>query len=177
MRRSRSLAGSAAEKSGAFGSRALVQPVLNQFFQLAGILQGLNAFVKDGGQLAALGEGHAVFVGPGAFQREVLQHGVAVRVQHVSLGGNTDQGAQRIEQVNEQEGEHDGEEVQDANAGEIGLEYLTEGLAQSGEVETDKSGGDNGVHACIGVGHIDTGDLAEDAQHPGDKNAVQDVIS
>ena len=100
---------------------------------------------------------------------------LAVLVQHVGLGGNTDQGAQSIEQVNEQEGEHDGEEVQDANAGEIGLEHLTEGLAQRGEVEADEGGGNDGVHACVGVGNIDTGDLAEDAQHPGDKNAVQDT--
>ena len=81
----------------------------------------------------------------------------------------------RIEQVNEQEGEHDGKEVQDANAGEIGLEHLTKGLAQSGEVEADEGGGNDGVHACVGVGNIDAGDLAEDAQHPGDEDAVQDA--
>ena len=100
---------------------------------------------------------------------------LAVLVQHVGLGGNTDQGAQRIEQVNEQEGEHDGEEVQDANAGEIGLEHLTKGLAQRGEVKADEGSGNDGVHACVGVGNIDAGDLAEDAQHPGDKDAVQDA--
>ena len=81
----------------------------------------------------------------------------------------------RVIEDNEQEGEHDGEEVQDANAGEIGLEYLAEGLAQRGEVEADEGGGNDGVHACVGVGNIDAGDLAEDAQHPGDKNAVQDA--
>ena len=48
-------------------------------------------------------------------------------------------------------------------------------LAQRGEVEADECGGNDGVHACVGIGNIDAGDLAEDAQHPGDKNAVQDA--
>ena len=59
-----------------------VQPVLDQLIQLTRILQGLDALVKDSGQLAALGEGHAVFIGPGALQREVFQHGIAIRIQH-----------------------------------------------------------------------------------------------
>ena len=59
--------------------------------------------------------------------------------------------------------------------GEIRLKHLTKGLAQGREVKADKSGGDHAVHARIRIGHIDAGDLAEDAQHPGDQDAVQDA--
>ena len=100
---------------------------------------------------------------------------LALLVQHIGLGSNTDEGAKGVEQVNEEEGEHDGEEVQDAHAGEIGLEHLTKGLAQSGEVEADEAGGDDGVHTAVGVRHIDAGQLADDAQHPGDEDAVEDA--
>ena len=62
----------------------------------------------------------------------------AVLVQHISLGGHADQGAQRVEQVHEEEGEHHGEEVQQADTGEVGLEHLTKGLAQSREIELMK---------------------------------------
>ena len=100
---------------------------------------------------------------------------LAVLVQHVGLGCHADQGAQGVKQVHEQEGEHDGKEVQEVKVGEIRLEHLTKGLAQGREVKADKSGGDHAVHARIRIGHIDAGDLAEDAQHPGDQDAVQDA--
>ena len=114
--------------------------------------------------------------GDGVGHQRTLDVGqLALLIQHVGLGSNTDQGAQGIKQVNEEEGEHHGEEVQDANAGEIGLEHLTKGLAQSREIEADEAGGDDAVHAGIGVGDVDAGQLAEDAQHPGDEDAVQDA--
>ena len=114
--------------------------------------------------------------GDGVGHQRALDIGqLALLIQHVGLGSNTDQGAQGIKQVNEEEGEHNGEEVQDAHAGEIGLEHLTKGLAQSREIEADEAGGDDTVHAGIGVGDVDAGQLAEDAQHPGDEDAVQDA--
>ena len=100
---------------------------------------------------------------------------LALLVQHIGLGSDADEGAQRVEQVNEEEGEHDGEEVQDAHAGEVGLEHLPEGLAQCGEVEADKAGGDDGVHPCVGVGDINASQLADDAEHPCDEDAVEDA--
>ena len=100
---------------------------------------------------------------------------LAVFIQHIGLGSHTDQGAQRIEQVHKQEGEHDGEEVQDADTGKVGLEHLAEGLAQGGEIKADKAGGDDTVHPGVCVGNVDAGQLAEDAQHPGDQDAVQDA--
>ncbi len=57
-----------------------------------------------------------------------------------------------FKQVHEQEGEHDGKEVEDADAGEIRLEHLTKGLAQGREVKADKSGGDHAVHAASALG-------------------------
>ena len=100
---------------------------------------------------------------------------LAVLIQHVGLGSHADQGAQGVEQVHEQEGEHDGEEVQEIKAREVGLEHLTKGLAQGGEVKADEGGGDDGVHAGIRVRDVKAGELAEDAQHPGDEDAVQDT--
>ena len=99
----------------------------------------------------------------------------AVLIQHISLGGHADQGTQRVEQIHEQEGEHDCEEVQQADTGEVGLEHLTKGLAQCGKVEADKGGGDDGVHTGFHIGDVDAGQLAHDAQQPGDQDAVQDA--
>ena len=114
--------------------------------------------------------------GDGVCHQSTLDAGqLAVLVQHVGLGCHADQGAQGVKQVHEQEGEHDGKEVQEVKVGEIRLEHLTKGLAQGREVKADKSGGDHAVHARIRIGHIDAGDLAEDAQHPGDQDAVQDA--
>jgi hypothetical protein len=106
-------------------------------------------------------------------QRTLNTRQAAVLIQHIGLGGNADQGAQRIEQVNEEEGKHDGEEVQDIQTGEVHLEHLAEGLAQSGEVKADERGGDDGIHAGFRIGDIQAAQLAEDAEDPGDQDAVQ----
>ena len=54
------------------------------------------------------------------------------------------------------------------------MEHLAEGLAQGGKVEADKSRGDDGVHTSVHIGDIDTGQLTDDAQRPGQQDAVQD---
>ena len=74
---------------------------------------------------------------------------MCIRDRHIGLGSNTDEGTQGVEQVNEEEREHDGEEVQDAHALEIDLEHLAEGLAQGGAVKADAGGGDDGVHCLL----------------------------
>ena len=114
--------------------------------------------------------------GDGVGQQSALDAGqLALLIQHVGLGSHADEGAQGVEQVHEEEGEHHGKEVQDAHAGEIGLEHLAEGLAQCRKIKADEGSGDDGVHPGVRVGDVDARKLADDAQHPGDEDAVEDA--
>ena len=99
---------------------------------------------------------------------------VTLFVQHVGLGSNADQCAQGVKQVHKQECEDHNDEVQYPDGGPVYLEALTEGLAQGGEVEGNKLGGDQGIETCVGSGDVDTGQLADNTQNPGDHDAQQD---
>ena len=109
----------------------------------------------------------------GISQQSGLDAGqLALLVDHVGLGGNADQGAQGVEQVNKQERAHDDDEVGDADGGEIHLEALAEGLAQLGKIG-QTPGGEQGEIADV-VGDIDACNLAEHADDPGGQDAQQD---
>ena len=95
-------------------------------------------------------------------------------VQHIGLGGHADEGAQGVEQVHEQEGEDDHDEVKDAHTVKVDVKALTEGVAQGGEVHADDGSGDQAVEPGLGGGDVDAHQLAEDAQDPGDDDAQED---
>jgi len=98
----------------------------------------------------------------------------AFLVQHIGLGCHADQGAQGVEQVNEQEGKNDYNEVQDLDGGKVHAEALAEGLAQLGEIRRHDLAGDQGVEARLGRGGVDTCQLAYDADQPGGNDAQED---
>lgn len=133
---------------------------------------GSALHVGGGGGSAQHGTGAG---GDGIGQQRALDAGqTAILIQHIRLGGNADEGAQGVEQVHKEEGEHHGEEIQHVQSGEVHLEHLAEGLAQGGEVKADEGSGNDGVHTGLGVGDVHTAQFAEDAQHPGDHDAVED---
>jgi len=98
----------------------------------------------------------------------------AFLIQHIGLGGHADQGAEGVEQVNEQEGEDDHDEVQNPDGGEVHTEALAEGLAQLGEVRRHDLAGDQGVEARLGCGGVDAGQLAHNADQPGGNDTQKD---
>ena len=96
----------------------------------------------------------------------------AILVQHIGLGGHTDQGAQGVKEVHEQEAHDDDDEVDHAHIGEVNFEALTKSLAQLAEIG-DAPGGEQGEVGHI-VGDIDAQHLADHADDPGGDDAQQD---
>lgn len=75
-----------------YGRRS-VQPLVNHFIQLAGLLELRQRLVEYGHQFAALGEGHAVFVGTRVLEREILEHMIMdflfVQIMDIAINSNT----------------------------------------------------------------------------------------
>ena len=96
---------------------------------------------------------------------------LAFLIQHICLGGTSDQGSQCVKEVDKEESRNDREEVQAQDAGEVQLhESRSQGCRRR-----ENAGGDQAVESRLGVGNIETAELADDAQHPCDNNTDQDV--
>lgn len=97
----------------------------------------------------------------------------ALFVKHLSLGADTDEGSQRVEKVDKEEGENDHGEVEHIYAAHREVETLTKGEAELGEVSQAQRG-QEGEKASRRVRDIDTRELAEDTQHPRKQDTEQD---
>ena len=97
---------------------------------------------------------------------------LAVLIKHVRLGGDADQGAQGIEHVDKEEGEDDDEEVEREQVGEI---HLQEGRRKRGNREARGEVRQDRIHPDRGVRRVEAGDLADDAEAPGDEDAPEDA--
>ena len=110
----------------------------------------------------------------GVSQQSGLNTGqTTIVIQHVSLGGNANQSAQSIENVNEQESEDHNDELQRLDNAEVNIKALTESLAQLGEVG-DREGGIQAVVAQLGIGDIYANQLAEHTQDPSSHDTDED---
>ena len=96
---------------------------------------------------------------------------LALFVEELSFGSAADQGSQCIEHVDEQECEHNDYEVHAQNVGEVQLEEC----GCNGSGHGNDSGRNDAVEACLGIGNIDAGDLADNAENPGCDDAQKDA--
>ena len=98
---------------------------------------------------------------------------MTVFIQQICLGGAADDGSQRIEDIDEQEREDNDDEVKEVRGDETEVELQERGCHGS------RHGYDRGrkqrIEACVRIRNVETGELADDAQDPGDQDTEQHV--
>ena len=96
---------------------------------------------------------------------------LAFLVQHIRLGSTSDQGSQCVKEVDEQEGRDDGEEIQAQDTGEVQLhESRSQGCRRR-----ENACGNQTVESRLGIGNIESAELADNAKNPCDNNTDQDI--
>lgn len=87
----------------------------------------------------------------------------ALFIQHIRFGSNTDEGSHGIKQVNKQEREHNCDEIQAKQAGEV---HLHQCRFQRRDAKTAGKIRQYRVHSQFWIGLINTSYLQKDAQQP-----------
>ena len=96
----------------------------------------------------------------------------AVLIKHICFCADTDERAERIEKVNEEEGENDNDKVEDINAvflENFEVEALTNGFAELCEICESESRVER-IEACIGIGNVDANELAKHTEPPSNED-------
>ena len=93
-------------------------------------------------------------------------------IQHIRFGSNTDEGSHGIKQVNKQEREHNCDEIQAQQAGEI---HLHQCRFQRRDAKTAGKIRQYRIHSQFWIRLINTSYLQKDAQQPCAQNAQQNT--
>lgn len=98
-----------------------------------------------------------------------------VFIQHIGFGGNADQGADGIENIDEQECQENHYEVESSNLGEIQFhENRSDALWFESSGATGKVG-ERAESAYGRIRYIETGHFAENTKDPGEEDAPEDI--
>ena len=142
---------------------------------------GAAAFGNAGGTFYIGGGGgnakHGAYGGSYGISHEgALDMGqLVVFIQHVCLGGHADEGADGIENINEEESQEHHYEIEGADLGEI---QLHEDGGDALRFKGSKAAGEIGQCAEGAYGrirHVETGDFTKNTQKPGEKDAPENV--